>query len=83
MTPSPSNCKNIMTEQNSPSNLGIAERDAIPQHIAERFGIIGFRTEKFVNHEDDSSKVDRCSDHPIMAKVLDRIHDAAMSVQTK
>jgi hypothetical protein len=60
---------------------GIVE--PIPKHAADRFGISGFRTEKFVNDDEDSSLVDRCSDHPVMMDVLDRIHSAAMSCQSK
>jgi hypothetical protein len=55
----------------------------IPQEVVDRFGISGFRTEKFANDDEDSSQVDQFCDLPIMHAVLDRIHDAAMSVQKK
>ena len=55
----------------------------IPQHVADRYGISGFRTEKFVNHDEDSSKVDRCSDSPAVMEAFEIIHKAAMSVQAK
>jgi hypothetical protein len=67
-----------MTEQKAQN---IAE--PIPKHVADRFSISGFRTEKFVNDDEDSSLVDRCSDHPVMMDALDRIHSAAMSCQIK
>ena len=55
----------------------------IPKDVADRFGITGFRTEKFRNDAEDSSKVDRCSDSPAMKEVLELIHNAAVSCQLK
>jgi hypothetical protein len=61
----------------------IPDKKPIPKDVADRFGISGFRTEKFKNNDEDSSKVDRCSDSPAMTEVLGLIHDAAMSCQIK
>ena len=36
----------------------------IPEDVVERFGISGFRTEKFRNDAEDSSLIDQCSDSP-------------------
>ena len=55
----------------------------IPAHVADRFGIAGFRTGKFANHDEDSSKIDRCSDSPAVMEAFEIIHKAAMSVQIK
>ena len=76
-----------MTEQKTLPSQNIAAQSIsdkpIPQHVAERFGITGFRTEKFVNHDEDSSKVSRCSDSPAVMEAFEIIHKAAMSVQIK
>ena len=57
-----------MTAQETHSTQDIAAQSTIdspiPKDVADRFGISGFRTEKFRNHDDDLSKVDRCSDSP-------------------
>jgi hypothetical protein len=42
------------------------------------FEITGFRTKKFINDDDDSSKVDRCIDSPVAMRLLGRLHDAVL-----
>ena len=52
-------------------------REPIPQHVAERFGISGFRTErKFENSDEDSSLVDRCSDSPAVMEAFEVFFNA-------
>ena len=55
----------------------------IPKDVADRFGISGFRTTKFTNHDEDSSKVDRCSDSPAVMEAFEVFHNAAMGCQLK
>ena len=55
----------------------------IPKDVADRFGISGFRTTKFTNHDEDSSKVDRCSDSPAVMEAFEVFHNVAMSCQIK
>ena len=73
--------KNMPTQNNTLSQNTAGK--PIPKDVADRFGITGFRTEKFKNDAEDSSKVDRCCDHPVMMEVLERIHNAAVSCQLK
>ena len=40
------------------------------------FEITGFRTEKFENDEDDSSKIDRCSDSPSVMELFQAFRNA-------
>jgi hypothetical protein len=54
-----------------------------PKDVAERFGISAFRTEKFDNNDEDSSLVDRCSDHPAVMEAFAVLHEAATSVMLK
>jgi len=69
-----------MTEQKTLPSQDIAAQSTsdkpIPDHVAERFGITGFRTEKFVNHDEDSSKVDRCSDSPAVMEAFEVFFNA-------
>jgi hypothetical protein len=67
-----------MTEQKTQN---IAE--PIPKHVADRFSITGFWTEKFVNDDEDSSLVDRCSDSPAVMVAFEMFHNTAMSCQIK
>jgi len=54
-----------------------ANREPIPQRVAERFGISGFRTErKFDNSDEDSSLVDRCSDSPAVMEAFEVFFNA-------
>jgi len=51
--------------------------EPIPQHVADRYGISGFRTEnKFDNSDADSSKVDRCSDSPAVMEAFEVFFNA-------
>jgi hypothetical protein len=50
--------------------------EPIPKHIADRFGISGFRTEKFKNHDEDLSKVDWCSDSPAVMDAFEVFFNA-------
>jgi len=72
-----------MTEQENLSAQTIADGEQIPKDVADRFGISGFRTEKFKNHDEDSSLVDRCSDSPAVMEAFEVFHNAAMSCQIK
>ena len=51
-----------MTAQETHAAQDIAAQSTIdspiPKDVADRFGISGFRTEKFRNHDEDLSKVD-------------------------
>ena len=72
-----------MSTKDTISEQKIADRNEIPKEIAERFGISGFRTEKFANDEADSALVDRCSDSPAVMEAFEVFFNAAMSVQVK
>jgi hypothetical protein len=48
----------------------------IPKEVADRFGITGFRTTKFKNHDEDLSKVDRCSDSPAVMEAFEVFFNA-------
>ena len=70
----------LMTEQKTLPPQDIAAQCAcnkpIPECVADRFGISGFRTEKFANHDEDSSKVDRCSDSPAVMEAFEVFFNA-------
>ena len=49
----------------------------IPKDVADRFGVYGFRTtEKFRNHDEDLSKIDRCSDSPAVMDAFEVFFNA-------
>jgi len=45
--------------------------------------IVGFRTAKFENDEEDSSSVDACIDSPAAREVLERLHDVVLQCRIK
>jgi hypothetical protein len=72
-----------MTEQKIQDVTAQGIDEPISKHVADRFGMSGFRTEKFVNDDEDSSLVDRCSDSPAVMEAFEVFHNAAMSCQLK
>jgi hypothetical protein len=46
------------------------DENAVMSSAGTPFEITGFRTEKFANHDEDSAKVDRCSDCPAVEAVF-------------
>jgi hypothetical protein len=53
-----------------PIKRGLSKDKPIMSAVGTPFEITGFRTEKFENHGDDISRVDRCSDSPEVMEVF-------------
>ena len=65
-----------MSTKDTVSEQNIADRQPIPERIAERFDTSGFRTGKFSNNDEDSSAVDRCSDSPAVMEAFEVFFNA-------
>jgi hypothetical protein len=57
--------------------------EAIIDSVGMPFEIVGFRTARFENDEEDSSKIDDCIDSPAAREVLNRLHDAVLQCRVK
>ena len=71
--------RHTMTQVLAPPNaLGTAldASDVTAQSRAERYEIAAFRTEKFDNHDEDSSCVDSFSDSPAIRGIMQIFHDS-------
>jgi hypothetical protein len=65
-----------MSAQDTVSPQSTDDKKLMPERIAERFDTSGFRTEKFSNNDEDSSKVDRCSDSPTVMEAFEVFFNA-------
>ena len=80
----PSNQKIAMSTRTAPLPCSVTDHERVAMSgTVSPFEITGFRTEKFENHEEDSSKVDQCVDSPAARKLLERIHEAALQCRIK
>jgi len=68
----------MTAQENTPKDIASQNtaNKPIPKDVADRFGISGFRTEKFRNHDEDLSLVDRCSDSPAVMEAFEVFFNA-------
>ena len=59
------------------------EEEPVADSIGTPFEIVGFRTARFENDDEDSSKIDDCIDTPAAREVLERLHDAVLQCRVK
>jgi len=66
-----------MATQTAPSPcIATYDERVVMSSTGTPFEITGFRTEKFENHEEGSSEIDRCSDSPSVMELFQAFRNA-------